>query len=529
MRRSLLVAFLLCAGAFASAQSLESLLRNLDRVVLEKDSYTRAKDARIDSYRSSLQGKTGVDLYGIYDHLYNEYSKYEIDSALTYAQKGVALAREMKDEARLESSLLNLAGVYVYAGMHTEASSILDGVKARDASYYYIRYNLNSSLCQSAIFKDRKDGYRALVDSYRDTLIHILPAGSLSSVFLLSEKFNLEGRSSEALSVLSGKYSDPSISVADKAILDYLLGETYRSLKDVESAKVHYALSATADLQTPVKEYKSLQELAYLLFQDGDLTRAYNYISCAMEDMQGSNARIRAIEFASSFSTISEAYQKAMRRMNSRLQLILVALAVLAALLVLFAFIMSRQRSRLAGVNDELALSNAGLKSANEHLTELSARLQEAGSIKEEYLYQYMEQASGYLDQLENYRRNLLMTYRKYGEKKMVSELEMPFDVDVEFKKFYSNFDDTFLHLFPTFVQDVNALLKEDQQLVPKAGRKLNTELRILALIRLGVTDSVKIARFLHTSISTIYNYRTRFRNAAVSDRSDFEAKVASL
>ena len=512
-----------------AAQDLEGLLKTLDKVVLEKDTYTRAKDARIDSYRSSLSSKTGGDLYEVYDNLYREYSKYDIDSSLAYAQKAVRAARAIGDEESLEHSQINLASVYLYAGMHYEAMRILDSVKNHDIPYHYARYGLYSSLYHNAVFKDRKDTYLSLAESCRDTLLHMLPAESISTVFLLSEKFNAEGRSPEALSVLSEKYSDPSISVADKAILDYLLGETYRALKDFGEAERHYAMSATADLQTPVKEYKSLQELAYLLFQDGDLTRAYNYISCAMEDMQKSNARVRAIEFASSFSTISEAYQKAVRKMNYKLVLSVVVLVALLALLVFFAMVMSRQRSRLAKVNAQLALSNERLKSANDSLTELSNRLQEAGSIKEEYLYQYMEQAASCLDQLENYRRNLLMTYRKFGEKNVVSELESPFDVDVEFKKFYSNFDDTFLHLFPNFVEDVNALLKEDQQLVPKPGRKMNTELRILALIRLGVTDSVKIAHFLRTSISTVYNYRTKFRNSALSERSDFESKVARL
>lgn len=529
MKRILLSIIMICAGVVASAQNLDALLSTLDKVVMEKDSYTKAKDARIDSYRSSLQGKTGVDLYDIYNDLYNEYSKYEIDSALTYALKEAALAKSINDSERYERSQFNLCNVYIYAGMYPEASAILDRITGFDTDYYYCQFNLNASLYASAIFKDKKDSYLSLVKSYRDTLIRALPASSINTTYLLSEKLNQEGKSSEALSVLSEKYTDSSISVADKAILDYLLAETYRNLKDPEAAKLHYALSAIADLQTPVKEYKSLQELAYLLFQDGDITRAYNYISCAMEDMRGSNARIRAMEFASSFSTISEAYQKAMEEMNSRLERHIIMLIILASLLILFVFIISRQRARLSKVNGELARSNAELKTANENLTELSLRLKETGSIKEEYLYQYMEQASGYLDQLEKYRRNLLLAYRKYGEKGIVKELESPFDVDEEFKKFFSSFDDTFLHLFPTFVQDVNALLKEDQQLVPKAGRKLNTELRILALIRLGVTDSVKIARFLRASISTIYNYRTRFRNAAISERSDFETKVASL
>jgi hypothetical protein len=140
-----------------------------------------------------------------------------------------------------------------------------------------------------------------------------------------------------------------------------------------------------------------------------------------------------------------------------------------------------------------------------------------------------MEQAAAGMDRMESYRRRILLAYRKYGADKLASQLEEPLDTEAEQRDFYNNFDQTFLHIFPTFVEDVNSLLKPQQQLEPKPGRLMNTELRILALIRLGVTDNVKMAHFLRASLSTIYNYRSKLRNAALGDQAAFEQQVAKI
>ena len=139
-----------------------------------------------------------------------------------------------------------------------------------------------------------------------------------------------------------------------------------------------------------------------------------------------------------------------------------------------------------------------------------------------------MEQAVAGIERMESYRRRMLLSYRKYGADNLAAQLETPSDVDDEIRSFYKSFDETFLHLFPSFIEDVNRLLKPGQQLEPKPGRLMNKELRILALIRLGMTDNVKIAHFLRASLSTVYNYRSKLRNAAVSQGS-FEDDVARI
>lgn len=522
MKRFLVLSVLLLGLATsASAQKLDMLLDNLDRVILDKETYSRSKEERIDAIRSSLAGIKPSDRYGVYDALYREYAKYNLDSALYYAREKASLAKQSGDNSAWERSCLELADIYTNAGQYQQAEDLLGLVGTPSAQYYHALHTLYSAMAATSVFGERVQAYTSLKEQYRDSLIRNLASNDVSYVFAMSEKLNDQGRFDEAISLLTSHYNDPGTAENDKAILDYCMAISYKGLGNREKAKWHYAASAIADIRTPVKEYRSLQELSYMLYEDGDLSRAYSYIRCAMEDVKSSNTIVRSMEFSPFLSTIGQAYERDIEHRNKvqrRLVFGLSALLVLLALAVIFALNQHRQISR----------ANRSLQEANNELRLISQKLQEAGYLKEEYLYQYMEQAVAGIDRMESYRRKMLLSYRKYGAENLASQLETTSDVDAEIRDFYKSFDETFLHLFPFFVEDVNRLLKPGQQLEPKPGRLMNTELRILALIRLGVTDNVKIAHFLRASLSTVYNYRSKLRNAAVSQGS-FEDDVARI
>lgn len=522
MKRILVISLALLLAAVASAQSVESLLLQLDAVVQDKETYTRHKEERIDAIRSSLVGISNEGRYGIYDALYHEYAKYNMDSALCYAQNKALLAESAGLDIERDVSLLQLADIYTNAGMYQEAEQLVNKVTLRNATYYHTMHTLYSAMAATTVFREQAEGYGLLKERYRDSLIMGLPANDLGSIYATSEKMNADGRYYDAILLLTNQYNDPLTQESDKAILDYCMAVAYKGMHNREKAKWHYAKSAMADLSIPIKEYRSLQELSYMLYEDGDLSRAYRYISCAMEDVRSSSTMIRTLEFAPSLATIGEAYEKDIRhrhRVQQSLVWLLSGVLALLALLALFAF---RQRNAIRRANRKLV-------EVNEQLVDISKKLQETGYLKEEYLYQYMEQAAASIDKLEAFKRKIQIECRKQGAEKLAASLEASYDGDKELRSFYRSFDETFLHLFPTFVEDVNKLLKPDQKLEPKPGRLLNTELRILALIRLGVTDNVKMSHFLRTSLSTVYNYRSKLRNAAITDPSAFEDKVADI
>lgn len=155
--------------------------------------------------------------------------------------------------------------------------------------------------------------------------------------------------------------------------------------------------------------------------------------------------------------------------------------------------------------------------------------LQHNGGLKEEYIGRYMDQCSVYLEKMDNYRRSLGKIAATGNVEELYKNIKSSKFIEGELKEFYTNFDNTFLQLFPTFVEDFNALLADDEQISLKAGERMNTELRIFALIRLGITDSVKIAQFLRYSVTTIYNYRTKVRNKAAGDRDLLEQEVMTI
>ncbi len=499
-----LLSLFLGLAAVAGAQSLETLLRRLDQVVEGKEKYNREKEERINGIRFSLAGIKPEDRYGICDALYREYAKYNLDSALYYAREKAAIATDRK---ALEQSWMELADIYTNAGEYGQAEELL--------GCYHALHTLYSAMGATSVIEERSVEYAALKDRYRDSLISNLPSNDVGYIFAMSEKLNETGRHEESIVLLTNHYNDPLTSENDKAILDYCMATSYRGLGNREKAKWHYASSAISDIRTPVKEYRSLQELSYMLYEDGDLSRAYRYISCAMEDVRSSNTLVRSLEFYPFLSTIGKAYEKDIEHRN-KVQLVLMAfLLIVLVLLGLTVAVTMRQRR-------EISL-------ANESLREVNRKLQETGYLKDEYLYQYMEQAAAGMDRMESYRRRILLAYRKYGADKLASQLEEPLDTETQQRDFYNNFDQTFLHIFPTFVEEVNSLLKPQQQLEPKPGRLMNTELRILALIRLGVTDNVKMAHFLRASLSTIYNYRSKLRNSALGDQAAFEQQVAKI
>ena len=275
-------------------------------------------------------------------------------------------------------------------------------------------------------------------------------------------------------------------------------------------------------MKTAVREYAALQRLARLLYEQGDLERAYRYLNCSMEDAVACNARLRFLEVTEFYPIIDRAYvtkENRERLMMHRMLLLVSVLAVMLIVLLSWLWIWMR---KLSAMRKELYTANRELQVVND-------QLEQTGKIKEVYIVRYLERCVSYLEKLEHYRRLLekLAMASKIDELfKMIRSEQFLRD---ERKKFYGEFDKSFLDLFPNFVEDFNLLLVEDGRIYPKPHELLNTELRIFALIRLGVTDTTQIAHFLGYSLATVYSYRSKMRNRAKGDKDHFEQDVMKL
>ena len=304
--------------------------------------------------------------------------------------------------------------------------------------------------------------------------------------------------------------------------LAYTLSEAYALKGDRENQKYYLTLSAIADLKTSVREYISLRKLAFLLYEDGDIDRAYEYMKCSLEDAQSCNARSRTIEVAEIFPVIDKAYRLRSERKQRTITLLLASVSLLALCLVAAIIYVYRQMKKLAVARQALA-------DANRQLQTINNTLKETNLIKEEYIAQYINRCSAYIDKLDHYRRRLTKLASTSKLEELFRAIKSDEFIEAERKEFYNEFDHTFLSLFPNFVTDFNKLLNEKDRITPKPGDLLNTELRIFALIRLGITDSTRIAEFLQYSLTTIYNYRSKVRNKAVGDKNEFEAAVMRI
>lgn len=307
-------------------------------------------------------------------------------------------------------------------------------------------------------------------------------------------------------------------------------------MNDVENEKINLCLSAITDIRLAIKDHASLWTLAQLLYEDGDIERAYKYIRFSWNATKFYNARLRSWQSADVLSLIDKTYQAMIEKQNNRLQQNLWIISALLLLLVFAVIRIYTQMKKLAVARNHLQIANVKLNSLNEELLQINGQLKvanadlvESNLIKEEYIARFIKLSSRYINRLDAYRR---MVSQKITTKKIQELLDItrsPEVLDEELNELYTNFDTAFLHIFPDFVKKFNLLLKEDEQIVLKKEELLNTELRIFALIRLGIEDSSQIAEFLRYSVNTIYNYRAKVKNKARIPRDDFEDIIKNL
>ena len=522
-------------------KSTDALLREIDGIIKNRQTYGAEKEARIADLKKLLAEATSDEQrYGFCGRLFDEYRAYNLDSSFVYAQRKEELAHRLNKLDYLDDSAMNMAEVMGTTGMYKEALELLGKIDKKTLPdylygyYYHLYRTIYGLMGDYAVTEKAKKEYYRMTDLYRDSLLQINVSDSLGHALVMADKCIVHARYDEAIDMLMEYYSKPSLDDHAQAMITYTISEGYRLKGDKQGQKHYLALSAIADLKSAVKEYVSLRKLASLVYEEGDIDRAYNYLKCSLEDATLCNARLRTLEISQVFPIIDQAYQLKTKRQQQEMKVSLICISLLSVFLLVAIFFVYKQMKKVAAARREVIDTNTLLQELNEELhdsnsqlKEMNHTLSEANYIKEEYIGRYMDQCSTYLDKMDLYRRSLNKIAAAGRVEELYKAIKSSQFLDEELKEFYANFDVTFLQLFPSFVEDFNALLTEPMQ--PKPGELLNTELRIFALIRLGITDSTKIAQFLRYSVTTIYNYRTRVRNKAVGERDEFEAKVMQI
>lgn len=534
------------------------LLHSLDSLLEQQDLFVRVKEERIKQLKMQYSRVKDVkELYAMNRMVYLEYRVYDADSALHYINKNIQLAQQTNNRTWEVVSLLEQSFVLTSSGLLTEALKAVSDIQPEElpqnlrSEYFGRLCTLYSRLRDySSENSQLSEHYNNLQKAFRDSVYLTATPDELRywncRAWLYMGTPEIEPvkqafeENKQTLSNDSRKYS----------IATYNLSAIYRSENNESKYLENLILSAMADIRSVNGDIGSLQEIAEYLFKHGEIDRAYNYILyCSQKAMLFHN-RVRIVKMSHLQNQIYKAYQEQSRTQQKRLQASLIAVSFLFLVLIgAFLFIRKQMRRlkeanlKLDSTNQKLSVNmdalstahqrleevNIQLKDLNTQLQEVNDQLRESNYVKEEYIGYVFNICSTYISKLEEFRRNINRKLKVGQIEDVKAMTDSSATASNELKEFYQNFDTIFLHLYPDFVGDFNALLLPEERIELKEGELLNTELRIHALIRLGITDSVKIADFLHCSAQTVYNNRLRTRNKSIIPKEDFINAVKKL
>lgn len=522
----ILVLLLLPTAPLRAAEAPDSLLRQLDRVLSQRSRYTAQKEELLrDLKRRRADESDPEKRYAINTEIINNYTSFVCDSATRYIHDNMAIAEALGSERLRIESRLQLAFAYSLSGLFVQAAELLRDIEFRtltdtqQITYCWTAIRYFENLIRYTDDPAFSESYLERIRSLRAELLRLLPEGT--EMWLKERAFQLqdEGDYTAALEILSNTYRHEASGTHGYAMAAMSLSKLYRSLGERARENHYLALAAISDTQLAVKENEALLTLAMNLFEQGDIERSYNYISSALSDANFYNSRVKNSVIARIQPIIESNYlyridkqRQNLRRSTILLSVVIVLLIGALAVIGIQMRMMSRARRNLAKMNRQLS--------------ELNRTLNEANVVKEKYIGYFMNRCALYINKLCAYRKDVSHKLRS-GQIDRLYKLSSK-EQDAEFDELYAEFDEAFLKLYPSFVHEFNALLKPEERYEPTAGR-LNTELRIFALMRLGITNVNQVAEFLRCSLQTVYNYKSKIKSKALPGVVHFEEEVRKL
>ncbi|MCF8360003.1 MAG: DUF6377 domain-containing protein [Prolixibacteraceae bacterium] len=514
-----------------SSNETEKLLKELDTHLANRQDYYNQKLQRIESLTRELElaEKSGNTLYAYErcNKLIDEYESFSYDSAFVYVMKLNRLAGASGNPGKIAYSKVKMGFTLLSSGLFKESLDTLNSINTqllnRDqkneyfnviARTYYDLADYNNDEYFSGM-------YRRFGTTYLDSAISLLKEDSSeywAAMGLRRMKVEDYEGSADAFNFLISQFdiSDHTYAIATSS-LGYLYGLLGRENEAIDML----IRAAIADIKSSVKETVALRNLAVHLFNQGDINRAYRYIKIALADATEYNARHRKVEVGAVLPIIEGERLATVEKQRKQLLNYSLVVSMLSVLVISFFAIIFFQFRKLNNVKQML-------QDTNNSLREMNNSLREANKIKEEYIAYFFNVTSGYIERIEAFQKTI---HRKIISKQFsdLDNIIRNADLKKERENLYINFDKIFLKIFPNFINDFNKLFKEEDRIAPEKEELLNTDLRIFALIRLGITDNEKIAKFLNYSVNTIYTYKTKIKNKALVERDDFEGKIMDI
>ena len=522
----------------AMADTTSDLIQRVDSIMDNISQIYGKKQARIDFYKNMAEkSRKPETLLSAYDKLYDEYFVFQFDSAMVYVDKAIQLADRIGDKYHHDKSRIEKASLLAVGGLYGEAMGLLgeiDSVKLDEdlrftytITHYYV-YTYWADYCHDNMYSPR---YRNRADSYLKQAVAMLrPSDSYYDFFWGEYYIYVERNDQRALQHYFKTLKTAPVESRWYAMASYAIANNYSANNDNHKYEEYMLRACISDLLNCTRENLAMQDLAMYMFKKGDdnILLAERYINFAMDDAKNYNNRLRIIEISQKLPVIVSTYREKLSSQNSLMRMALLGVSVLCVFVVVLLYFYSRQNRQLVRHRHELSQSNHLLSLLNEKLNSLNSRLLDTNSRRERLAKLYIDLCAKYIDRLSKFEV-LVKRKIKVGQvNDLLNTASSSRLSEEDAATFMNSFDTAFLNLYPSFVTEFNALLREDEQIVPPHKGRLTTELRIYALIRLGVKESSEIAALLFYTPRTIYNYRSTIKSRA-RNRETFESEVEQL
>lgn len=539
MQRYIAIIILFIATATSSmADTNGELIQRIDSIIDNITQIYGKKQARIDFYKSMAhKSQKPETLLSAYDKLYDEYFVFQFDSAMVYADKAITLADRIGDKFHHDKCRIEKASLLGVGGLYGEAVALLDEIDSTHLdnelrfdytiAYYFI-YTYWADYCHDYYYSPR---YHERANNYLKQAVTMLrPTDSYYNFFWGEYFIYVERNDKRALEHYFKTLSTAPVESRWYAMASYAIANNYSANNNNNKYEEYMLRACISDLLNCTRENLAMQDLAMYLFKKGDdnILLAERYINFAMDDAKNYNNRLRIIEISQKLPIIVSTYREKLSSQNNTMRFALLGVSILFVFVVVLLYFYSQQNRLLARHRHELSENNNLLSSLNDKLNTLNSRLLDTNSRRERLAKLYIDLCAKYIDRLSKFE-TLVKRKIKVGQvNDLLNTASSSRLSEEDAATFMNSFDTAFLDLYPSFVDEFNALLRADEQIVPPHKGRLTTELRIYALIRLGVKESSEIAALLFYTPRTIYNYRSTIKSRAIN-RETFECDVEQL
>lgn len=526
-----LILFFACISSSNADATSDSLFAVLDQALERKPEFVKQKWQRIESLNKQLQeSEQKKELqfkFQICGQLFEEYKSFLYDSAFKYSNRMLTSAYALKDKSKINVARVNVSFILLSSGMFKEALdtlSVIDSLAlpvAARIDFYRTFARTYYDLSDFSQDQHYNQLYNSQGNQYLTRAINLSEKNSADYLFLKGWEYMRLRETQLAINTFQKLLTDFKLNGHQYAIATSSLSFMYKLDNKLDKTKEYLARAAIADVRESVCETVALRDLAEILFKEGDQERAHRYVKIALDDAYFYGAKFRKVQIAHILPIIEAAQMNIVETKRKNLFAYSLIATGISVMIIVLAFVIYRQ-------NQKLKLAQISITESHKNLQELNSKLLDANEIKEEYIGTFFKTISEYIDKIDKFKSSV---DRKIAQKKTeeIRDIVNQINLKAERDELYGSFDRIFLKIFPGFVDKFNALFNKEDQYVLEENAPLPPELRIFALIRLGINDNEKIAKILSYSVNTIYTYKTRIKNKAIVPNDKFEEKVMEI